>query len=78
MILLLCTLALSCSDDAFRLQSDIQALACWFKKWWMTFNVSKCSAMFVRKSKNVQLRERSYKLINEITHTVSDLSAWEL
>ena len=45
--------ALSCSGDVFRLQRDIQALGCWSKKWRMTFNVSKCSLMFVGKSRNV-------------------------
>ena len=61
--------ALSCSDDVFRFQRDIEALACWSKKWRMTFNVSKCSVIFVGKSRNVQLEEISYKLNNEINPT---------
>ena len=64
--------ALSCSVDVFRFQGDIGALGCWSKKLRMTFNVFKCSVMFVGKSRNVQLEEILYKLNNEIIPTVSD------
>ena len=64
--------ALSCSNDVFRFQKDIEVPGCRSKKWRMAFNVSKCSVMFVGKSRNVKLEEILYKLNNEIISTLSD------
>ena len=47
-----------------------EALGRWSKKLKMT--VSKCSVMFVGKSKNVQLKKMSYKLNNEIIPTANE------
>ena len=39
----------------------------------MTFNVSRCSLMFVSETKNMQFKGLSYKLNKEIFPAVSDV-----
>ena len=63
---------ITCKEDAVELQSDIDSLDKWSKKWLLSFNLTKCHVLTIGKVFNIQCTQR-YKLSNqELEHVFEE------
>ena len=61
-----------CKEDAIELQSDVDSLDTWSKKWLLNFNLTKCHVLTIGKVFNIQCTQR-YKISNqELDHVFEE------